>query len=55
MVALAAVSADRVGIVQALCGYVRYVRYIAQFRLVSRCSGRVAVIRYTVRYMAGLR
>jgi hypothetical protein len=52
---LAAVRARWIGTVQALCGYVRYFRYIGQFCLLSPCSGRVAVIRYTIRYMAGLR
>jgi hypothetical protein len=41
--------------VQAPSGYVRYIRYIGQFLLVSRCSGQVTVIRYMIRYMAGLR
>jgi hypothetical protein len=42
----------RAGMVQAPSGYVRY---IGQFLLVSRCSGQVTVIRYMIRYMAGLR
>ena len=45
----------RAGMVQAPSGYVRYIRYIRELWLVSRCSGRVVVIRYTIRYMAGLR
>jgi hypothetical protein len=45
----------RAGMVQALTGYVRYIRYIGELSLVSRCSGRVTVIRYMIRYMAGLR